>query len=130
MRSDLQHLLSIARRGLPFTSSDGQVFVRLPAPSSHGFFPVRSPAFRSWFLNQCFNEFDAVPSSQAFHAVICHLEAQAQQSEDNQRLAVWHRVGSRGAGPIPREILLDLATPDRSFVDISADHWEVTAGEN
>jgi len=53
MRSDLQHLLSIARQGVPFTSSEGQVFVRLPEPATNGFFilSVRSPAFRGWFLN-------------------------------------------------------------------------------
>jgi hypothetical protein len=49
MRSSyLSDLLRIARRCLPFTSTDGQAFVRLDEPSSGGFFilPVRSPAVR------------------------------------------------------------------------------------
>lgn len=47
--SSLPYLLSIARRGVPFTSGDGQAFVRLEEPSSGGFFilPVRSPAYRT-----------------------------------------------------------------------------------
>ena len=51
--SDLAELLHIARRGIPFTSTDGQAFVRLDEPSSGGFFilPVRSPAFRHWFIS-------------------------------------------------------------------------------
>jgi hypothetical protein len=130
--SDLAQLLHIARRGIPFTSTDGQAFVRLDEPSSGGFFilPVRSPAFRHWFFYHFYAQFDSLPSSQAFHAVLDHLEAQAHYANENQSLSVWRRVGARGSHPIPREILLDLADPGRRFVTISPEGWHVAPGEN
>jgi putative DNA primase/helicase len=130
--SSLPYLLRIARRGIPFTSSDGQAFVRLDEPSSGGFYilPVRSPAFRHWFFSRFFSEYDSVPTAHAFNTVLNHLEAQAHQAGDNQCLAVWRRVGARGSDPIPREILLDLADSDRQFVTISAERWHVAAGDN
>jgi hypothetical protein len=130
--SSLPYLLRIAGRGIPFTASDGQAFVRLAEPFSGGFYilPLRSPAFRHWFFFQCFSEYDSVPGSDAFQAVLNHLEAQAHHAGDNQRLAVWRRVGARGSDPLPREILLDLADPDRRFVTISAERWDTSAGEN
>jgi hypothetical protein len=130
--SALPYLLRIAQRGVPFTSSDGQAFVRLDGPASSGFFvlPVRSPAYRHWLFCQFFGECDAVPSAQAFQAVLNHLEAQANYVGDNQCLDAWRRVGARGADPVPREILLDLADPARQFVTISAERWHVSAGDN
>jgi putative DNA primase/helicase len=130
--SSLPYLLRIAQRGVPFTSSDGQAFVRLAEPFSGGFYilPVRSPAYRHWLFCQFFAECDAVPSAQAVQAVLNHLEAQAHYAGDNQCLAVWRRVGARGSDPVPSEILLDLANPDRQFVTISAERWDVSAGEN
>jgi hypothetical protein len=130
--SDLAQLLHIARRGIPFTSTDGQAFVRLDEPSSGGFFilPVRSPAFRYWFFYHFYAEFDSLPTSHAFHAVLDHLEAQAHYAGENQSLSVWRRVGARGGHPIPREILLDLADPGRRFVTISPEGWHVAPGEN
>src|SRR5258708_5500100 len=123
-------LIPIAQRGLPFTSADGQAFVRLDA-SNGGFYilPVRSPAYREWFLHRFFAEHDALPSPQAFCAILNHLEAQASQGE-NQRFLVWRRVGSRGPGAIPKQLLLDLASAEGRFVEISADGWRVTAGQN
>ena len=94
--SSLAYLLRIARRGVPFTSSDGQAFVRLDEPSSGGFYilPVRSAAFRQWLFYQFFAEFDSVPTSHAIAAVLDHLEAQAHHAGDNQNLAVWRRVAA------------------------------------
>jgi hypothetical protein len=130
--SSLPYLLRIAGRGIPFTASDGQAFVRLAELFSGGFYilPLRSPAYRHWFFYQCFSEYDFVPTSHTFQAVLNHLEAQAHHAGDNQRLSVWRRVGARGSDPIPSEILLDLADPGRQFVTISAERWEVSAGEN
>jgi hypothetical protein len=130
--SDLSDLLRIARRCLPFTSTDGQAFVRLDEPSSGGFFilPVRSPAFRRWFFFHFYAEYDSLPTSRAFRAVLDHLEAQAHHAGDNQFLSVWRRVGARGSDPIPREILLDLADSDRRFVTISPKGWSVAPGDN
>src|ERR1039458_3328026 len=55
----LAPLIEIARRGVPFTASDGQAFVRLGVPSG-GFYilPVRSPAYRDWFFHEFFNLYD------------------------------------------------------------------------
>ncbi len=129
--SALASLLPIARRGIPFSSSDGEVFVRLPHPFSGGYFilPVRSPAYREWLYHEFFNHHESIPGSRAFHALLHHLEAEARYG-DHQRLLVWRRIGSRGQDPIPRQILLDLANPDCQFVEISPDSWQVTAGEN
>jgi hypothetical protein len=123
-------LLSIAQRGLPFTASDGQAFVRLNAPSSQGFYilPVRSRAYREWFFHEFFAQYDTLPGSHAFHAILNHLEAEANHSEQDQRLAVWRRVGCRGGGRLPDQILLNLANPECEFVEISPTGWKTTAG--
>ena len=94
---NLTPLLDIARQGIPFTAADGQAFVRLPVPSSGGFYilPVRSPAYRDWFFYRFFNQHETLPTANAFHAILNHLEAQANQNEDYQRLAVFRRVGAR-----------------------------------
>jgi hypothetical protein len=118
---NLTPLLDIARQGIPFTAADGQAFVHLPVPSSGGFYilPVRSPAFRDWFFYRFFNQHETLPTAHAFHALLNHLEAQASQNEDYQRLAVFRRVGARGPAPFYNQILLDLDDSDRRFVEIS-----------
>lgn len=123
-------LLAIARRGLPFTASDGQAFVRLHAPSFQGFYtlPVRSRAYREWFFHEFYSQYDTLPGSRAFHSVLNHLEAEANHEDQNQRLAVWCRVGCRGAGIVPDQILLNLANPECEFVEISPAGWTTTAG--
>ncbi|MGA2270909.1 MAG: hypothetical protein ABSH44_20760 [Bryobacteraceae bacterium] len=91
-------LIAIAQRGTPFTASDGQAFVRLNAPSSQGFYilPVRSRAYREWFFHEFFTQYETLPPSRAFHAILNHLEAEANHNDPNQRLAVWRLVGPRG----------------------------------
>jgi len=125
-------LIDIAGRGTPFTASDGQAFVRLNAPSSGGFYilPVRSRAYREWFFHQFYAQFATIPPSRAFHSILNLLEAEASQSEQNQRLAVFRRVGCRGNGPVPSHILLNLANPQCEFVEISPSGWKTTAGAN
>jgi hypothetical protein len=123
-------LISIARRGLPFTAPDGQAFVRLSGPGLGSFYilPVRSRAYRDWFFHEFFNQFDTPPASRAFHSILNHLEAEANHDEQNQRLAVWRRVGCRGGARVPAQILLNLANPECEFVEISASGWKTTAG--
>jgi hypothetical protein len=123
-------LIAIAQRGTPFTASDGQAFVCLNAPLSEGFYilPVRSRAYREWFFHAFFAQYETLPPSRAFHAILNHLEAEANHNDPNQRLAVWRRVGSRGGGIFPAQILLDLANPERQFVEISPTGWKTTAG--
>ena len=127
----LAPLIDIAGRGIPFTASDGQSFVRLGVPSG-GFYilPVRSPAYRDWFFHEFFNLYDTLPSSRAFHAILNHLEAEANHHGQDQRLAVWRRVGCRGDGLLPSQILLNLANPECQFVEISPTGWKTTAGTN
>jgi hypothetical protein len=63
--SSLPYLLRTARRGIPFTSSDGQAFVRLDESCSGGFYiilPVRSAAFRHWLTYEFFAEYDSLPT--------------------------------------------------------------------
>ena len=125
-------LIAIAQRGIPFTASDGQAFVRLNAPSLEAFYilPVRSRAYREWFFHQFYAQYDTLPTSRAFHSVLNYLEAEANHNQQNQRLAVWRRVGSRGGRLVPTQILLDLANPECEFVEISPTGWKTTAGAN
>jgi hypothetical protein len=123
--------LAIAEHGIPFTAADGQAFVRLAVPSG-GFFilPVRSPAYRDWFFHEFYCRHDSLPTPNAFQAILNHLEAQANHHDENQRLGVFRRVGARGPGLLPDQILLDLANPDRQFVEISPGGWKISAGNN
>jgi hypothetical protein len=132
MRDPFAPLIAIARRGIPFTASDGQAFVRLNAPSLEGFYilPVRSRAYREWFFHEFYAQYDSLPGSHAFHAILSHLEAEANHNRQNQRLAVWRRVGSRGGRLVPTHILLNLANPACEFVEISPTGWKTTAGAN
>ncbi|MGA2771190.1 MAG: hypothetical protein ABSG26_10280 [Bryobacteraceae bacterium] len=130
MPDPLAPLIAIAQRGTPFTASDGQAFVRLHAPSPGAFYilPVRSRAYREWFFHEFFAQYDTLPSSRAFHTVLNHLEAEANHHDQNQHLAVWRRVGCRGGGRVPDQILLNLANPECEFVEISPTGWKTTAG--
>jgi len=122
--------MAIARLGLPFTATDGQAFVRLHAPSPGAFYilPVRSRAYREWFFHQFYVQYDTLPASRAFHSVLNHLEAEANHDARNQHLAVWRRVGCRGGGLVPAQILLNLANPQCEFVEISPTGWKIAAG--
>jgi hypothetical protein len=125
-------LIAIAQRGIPFTASDGQAFVRLTTPSLEAFYilPVRSRAYREWFFHQFYTQYDTLPASRAFHSVLNHLEAEANHDAQNQHLAVWRRVGCRGGGIVPAQILLNLANPQCEFVEISPTGWKIAAGNN
>ena len=123
-------LFDIVEPALPFTTTDGQAFVRLPVPSG-GFFilAVRSRAFRDWFLHQFAGRFGSLPTSRQFHALLNYLEARANHyDEECRRLPVFRRVGSLGTRRIPDQILLDLANSKCQFVEISATGWKTTAG--
>ena len=98
----LAPLIDIARRGTSLSASDGQAFVRLGVPSG-GFYilPVRSPAYRDWFLHEFFNLYDTLPTSRAFHAILNHLEAEANHHGQAQRLAVWRQSDSVATAPCP-----------------------------
>jgi hypothetical protein len=124
----IETLLTIARQGIPFTAADGQAFVRLAVPSG-GFcvLPVRSPAYRNWFFSRFFSRYDTLPSAGTYNLLLNHLEAQANDNPDNQRLSTFHRVGAGGDGPVPDRILLDLANPGREIVEISREGWQVNA---
>jgi hypothetical protein len=106
----------------PLQGPDGQAFVRFESPCSNGYYilPVRSAEYRNWFFAQFFAEYDTLPTSQAFRAILQHLEAQADADPDNRRWNIFRRVGARGPGYFPREILLDLANPECQFVEISS----------
>jgi len=131
MQNPFARLIAIAQLGCPFTAADGQAFFRLPVPSSGGYYilPIRSRAFRDWFYHEFYSRHDSLPTSREFHAILNHLEAEANQYDEcNRRLAVWRRVGCRGPGYNPSGILLDLANPACQFVEISAAGWKTTAG--
>jgi len=124
--SPIAHLIEIARQGVPFTADDGQVFVSVPVPPGCTL-PVRSPAYRDWFFYRVYAQYDAIPTANAFNAILNLLEAQANV-DARQRFTVSRRVASRGPGYIPSQILLDLGNPDCQFVEISPDGWKTTTG--
>jgi hypothetical protein len=128
--SSLAPLIDIAGQAVAFTSLDGQAFVRLPGSGFTGFYilPVRSRAFRNWFFYQFFSRYQTVPTVNAFHAMLNHLEAQGAENDHNRGLAVFRRVGSDILGIAPRKILLDLANPQCQFVEITPEGWKTTAG--
>src|SRR5438067_7544496 len=109
----------------PFTATDGQSFVRLPCPSGGRYIlPVRSAAFRNWYLYQCYAQLEVHPTPRQFRAVLDHLEAAAFADPRCQRLAVYRRVARESAGGAPDQILLDLANPQGQFVRISPGAWK------
>src|SRR5258708_4899747 len=123
-------LLAVVEPTVQFTANDGQAFVRVRLDCG-GFFshPVRSPAFRDWFLNQFYGRYEFLPTSHQFHALLNFLEARARHYDESwQRIPVFRRVGSTGPGRIPNKILLDLANPSREFVEISPAGWKTTDG--
>jgi len=124
MNDPFARLLAIAHRGTPVTARDGQTFVRFDAPSG-GFysFPVRSRAYRDWFLHAFYAEYDTLPTSRAFHAILNHLEAEANQNGPGDRFNVWRRVGTRAPG----HILLDLSDNQCQFVEITPTGWKTTS---
>ena len=114
----LHPLIAIAREGDPFTATDGRAFVRLQGPSFQSSFvlPVRSVAFRNWFFHEYYSRHEAVPDTRAFHALLNHLEAEANHS--NQGFPVFRRVA--GVGLPTEKILLDLGNPQFQVVEIAA----------
>jgi hypothetical protein len=114
--STFQGFLRIAERGAPFTCVDGRAFIRVPAQSYGGFhtLPVRSRAFRQRFFAQCFSEFDAIPSAQAFGAILHHLEAQAAREPERCEIRVPYRIDSRGISPLPKKFSSTSPTPKGS----------------
>jgi len=126
-----QRHFAIVRLGVTFTAANGQAFFRLPVHSSGGFsiFPVRSPEFRHWFFREFYARHDSLPTPREFTAILHLLEAEANHNDpDNCGLSVWRRVGCRGPSSDPTAILLDLANPERQFVDIYPTGWKTTAG--
>ena len=112
--SGFDALLGIAERGTPFTAVGGRAFISVPAQSGgHLTFSVRSRAFRQWFFDQCFSDYDTIPTAHAFSAILHHLEAQAARDPQRCDIRVPYRVDSRGLSPTPEKILLDLANPRR-----------------
>src|SRR6266567_5263891 len=123
-------LLAVVEPTVQFTASDGQAFVRVRLDCG-GFFthPIRSTAFRDWFLNQFYGRYEFLLTSHQFHALLNFLEARARHYDESwQRLPVFRRVGATGPGRIPNKILLDLANPYREFVEISPTGWKTTSG--
>ncbi len=133
MSKSLAPLIAIAEQAFcHFTDVDGQAFAKLRASNSDGFHihPLRSREYREWFFAAFYGDYNKVPSNQAFHALLHHLEAQADADDRCRRFAVFRRVGARGPAPFPNQILLDLANPQGEFVEISASGWRTTTAVN
>lgn len=61
-------------------------------------YPVRSRAFRDWFFRLVDDEYDTIPTSQAWNCILRHLEAQASRNPD---IHVPRRVDQRGPASAP-----------------------------
>jgi hypothetical protein len=123
--------LRIAQRGVPFTAVGGRAFITIPAQSFNGYhtLAIRSRAFRQWFFDQSFSDYETIPTAHTFNAILHHLEAQAARDPDQRNIRVPFRVDSRGLSPSHEKILLDLANPEGQFVEITPEGWTVTSGE-
>ncbi len=126
--ASLAPLLPFVRCAIPFTSTAGQAFLRLPEGDGHLALPVRSRDFRDWFFRAFFAQYQSLPSAHAWHALLHHLEAAASAEPQNLRLQVGRRVASLGAY-IPEKIFLDLANLQREYVEISPDGWKIGQDE-
>ena len=115
--STLARLIDITRNCVLFTGGAGQAFVSLPDPAGCTL-PVRSPAFRNWFVYRALAHHDILPTPNAFHAVLHALEALASENPAGQ-LPVFRRVGSWSDGVLPTRVLLDLSNSDSQYVEIS-----------
>src|ERR1017187_4086877 len=95
--SGFDAFLRIAERGTPFTALGGRAFITVPAQFSSGYLtlPIRSRAFRQRFFEQSFAEFDTIPTTHAFHAILRHLEAQAARDPNRCHIAVPDRKSTR-----------------------------------
>jgi hypothetical protein len=122
---------AITRRAVPFTSTDGRAFAQVPAASldGHHTLAIRSRAFREWFFSQSDVDCETTPSPHAWSAICRRLEAQASADPDRRNIRVAHRVTSRGNGPVPEKILIDLANPEGQYVEITHQGWRVSAGK-
>ena len=128
--SGFDAFLRIAHRGVPFTAVDGRAFVTVPALSSgYHTFPIRSRAFRRWFFDQSVSDYDTIPTSHAFSAILRYLDSQAARDPDTRGIRVPYRIDSRGSSPTPDKILLDLANSEGQFVEITPDGWQVNSAE-
>ncbi len=115
-----------------FTDVAGRAFAKLHAANSDGFSIVslRSREYREWFSTAFYGAHSTAPSNHAFHALLRHLEAQADSDPRQSRLRVFRRVGSRGPNIIPDQLLIDLANPQGQFVEISPSAWRTTTDMN
>src|SRR5271165_6085294 len=95
-KSSLTRLLQITRECVPFTGVTGQVFVTVR--ESGAALPIRSPAFRNWFVYRALARHDIIPTPNAFHAVLNVLDALASENPNGQRLPVFRRVGGFSNG--------------------------------
>ncbi len=131
--SSLAPLIAVSEQAFcHFTDVAGRAFAKFRAANSDGFsiLPLRSREYREWFFTAFYGDYNAVPSIHAFHALLRHLEAQADADPRRSRYRVFRRVGSRGQNIIPDQILLDLANPQGQFVEISSTGWRTTTAMN
>jgi len=111
--SGFDAFLRIAYRGVPFTAVGGRAFMTVPALSSgYHTFPIRSRAFRRWFFDQCVSDYDTIPTTQAFSAILRYLDAHAARDPHTCGIRVPYRIDSRSAFPTREKILLDLANSE------------------
>ena len=126
---NLKAFLRIADRARTFAAAGGRVFAVIPARNlGCQTLAVRSQAFRHWFFDQCYIQYETLPSAPTFAAILHHLEGKAAREPETCNIRVPFRVDSRGPAFSPDQVYLDLANLDGQFVKITRDGWDVASG--
>jgi putative DNA primase/helicase len=116
--TDLIHLVEDIQF---FTSAENRPYARLP----NHCVPLRSTAFRDWLFDRCQAAHLDLPGSHALSSVLNHLEARTVYDTPNTRVPVALRVGSRKPTVVPESLLIDLAGPAGTMVEITGEGWSV-----
>jgi hypothetical protein len=86
-------LLRITASGRPFIAIGGRTFMTVPNISSgYRTFPIRSRAFRQWFFDQCLSDFDTIPTTHAFNAILNFLDTAVARDYTTRDIRVPYRI--------------------------------------
>jgi hypothetical protein len=107
-----------------FHTPENEPYARVAIKSNHEILRIRSTKFRQWLGYEFYSEYKKSPSSTAIGEVLNTLEGQALFEGDCY--PVFVRYGSQNINGELR-LFLDLGTPNRHAIEITARGWHITA---
>jgi hypothetical protein len=107
-----------------FHTPENEPYARVTIKSNHEILRIRSTKFRQWLGYEFYSEYKKSPSSTAIGEVLNTLEGQALFEGDCY--PVFVRYGSQNINGELR-LFLDLGTPNRHAIEITARGWHITA---